>query len=780
MDKKIKNKKELEKKKLSVFQILILVIGFMAFVWIIGNSLEVVSAEGDFCDAADPTCPEGEHCSGDINAGQSGACIKDEESGEIDTGTVISGASTIIGLADKVGLFGTTAVEAGTGSTAYSGTLGSVIPTAETAVTLSGVTGPTSTSIGLASVPEIISAAAGAFAGAFIAAYGFAYIVKWLGGSDRNVNALMDTALYVALAVAVVATVLSSVTIGGTSVIATLLPVLLTSVGTLSSTGVGIVAAVVVIVAMSIYLLASYQDYSQEIFTYTVQQWQPPTGGKKCLDCNKLRYGCGEYQCHSFGQGCNIINKGTSEEACVWMNPNDILPPELSPISEILKPGYKYIPSQAVLPNERGVKIIYNEGCIPPFTDVLLAVRTNEPANCKIDTQRKANFTDMIGYMMEGTANTYNHTLLIPSSSMPSNSSLEDLGFSTDNNKDYQFFIRCIDTNGNPTTSNFLMEFCIDSGPDLAAPIIQATSYAQNAYVSFNTTSVPLEVYTNEPADCRWDFQDLNYPQMKNNMTDCSQKIGDYLKQYYYGCKTELTGVKNGQKNNYYIRCKDQPWFETNPEKKHLRNENKQSYVQSLTGTNPLIIDSVLINDRENNVTIKDATDIIKVTLKVRTSKGAEEGKAKCSYLLDQDYIYFYNLGVPEYLKENTQDLWLQEGNYNFSIRCSDFAGNLDYANAIFKVEKDIYPPEITRVYHEQGKLKLITDEAAQCVFSNLNCNYLFEDGAEISNLESLTHYVDWNTEINYYIKCKDKYGNYPLLQNQCSIIVRGSEYTSG
>ena len=588
----------------------------------------------------------------------------------------------------------------------------------------------------------------------------------------------MNTALYVALATTAVVTVLAE-----TDVLAGLHE----GVGvlgkgkTLSTTGVGLFAAVVVVVAMSIYLLASYQDYSQEIFNYNAQQWQPPTGGEKCKDCDKLRYGCSEYQCYTFGQGCEVVNKGTFDEACVWVNKNDILPPELSPIDEALKPGYKYIPSQAVLPNERGVKIIYNNGCIPPFTNLLLAVETNEPANCKIDTQRRANFTDMIGYMREGTANTYNHTLLIPSSSMPSNASLENIGFSTDNNKDYQFFIRCIDTNGNPTTSNFLMEFCVDNGPDLAAPIIQATSYAKDSYIRFNTTSVPLEVYTNEPADCRWDFQDLNYPQMKNNMTDCSQKIGDYLKQYYYGCKTELTGIKNGQKNNYYIRCKDQPWFETNPEKKHLRNENKQSYIQSLTGTNPLTIDSVLINDKENNVTIKDATDTIKVTLKVRTSKGAEEGKAKCSYLLDQDYIYFYNLGVPEYVKENTQDLWLQEGNYNFSIRCSDFAGNLDYANAIFKVEKDIYSPEITRVYHEQGKLKLITNEPAQCVFSNLNCNYLFEDGAEISkDVEGLEHLVDWNTEINYYIKCKDKYGNYPLLQNQCSIIVRGSEYTSG
>ena len=617
----------------------------------------------------------------------------------------------------------------------------------------------------------------GAAAGSFAAAYGYAYVAQLLGASERNVQSLKSGALYIALATTVVVTLLAKVAEG--AVLVGLFEALGVLGAGLTATGIGIFAAVVVVVAMTIYLLASYQTYSQEIFTYTIQSWQPPKGGESCLDCNKLRYGCSEYQCHSFGQACEIANKGTTDEACIWVNENDILPPTLTPMNSVLREGFSYIPATAVLPKERGVKIVYGEGCIPPFTSLVLGVETNEPANCKIDTTRKDNLTDMLSYMQEGSANVYNHTLLIPSSALSSNSSLQGTGLEIENNQDYVFYIRCEDTNGNPTTSNFLMEFCVDSGPDTMAPIIESTSYPQNSFISFNKTTIPLEVYTNEPADCKWDFQDLDYSLMGYNMTDCSQQAGDFLSQYYYGCKTELSGIKNEQTNNYYIKCKDQPWFETNPDKRHLRNENKQSYVLSLTGTPLLIIDEILINDRENGAMIKDATDTIKATIKVKTSAGAEEGKARCAYEINDKYIYFFNNGVPEFIIENTQDLWLEEGTYNYSIRCEDIGGNLDYSNALFTIKKDTSPPEVSRVYHEQGNLKLITNEPAQCVYSNLGCNYAFEDGSEIDrDVDGYYHFVTWETQTNYHIKCKDKFGNYPIPQDQCSIIVRGSGYS--
>ena len=842
----LKEKEIKQTRKLVMFQLLILIVSIFAISWLIAGNLDAVSADGPDAVVAECTkknvdwkvCALGQVCKDEIGTSILGPdkknypCCKEcvttqttttttttkeklpngspctkfedcisnfcakstgsnvkfcrdvpptiaEDSTQIgpdysddgdDTDWLTTGSSLLGTVSTVKGLFSSSAVS-GTTSTTTGGLTGTI-----------GASTATETAAGASPFLGAI----GAIIGAFVAAYGYAYVVKLLGASERNVNALTDTALYIASAVAAVTIVLASITTtagatAGTSI--SLLASMLGFAGGLSATGVGIVAAVVVVVAMSVYLLASYQDYSQEIYTYTSHLWQPPKGGENCLKCNDLRYGCSEYQCHASGKSCDIVNKGTSEEACVWVNENDMLPPELTAIKEVLGTGYSYIPAEATLPDERGVKIIYNanaDGCIPPFSSLLLGVHSNEPAACKIDTVRKANFTDMLGYMSEGTASVYNHTVFLPSSAMPSNSSLGDVGLSISEDNEYTFYIRCEDTNGNPTTSNFLMQFCVDNGPDTMAPIIESTSYPQNGLISFNKTTIPLEVYINEPADCRWDFQDLDYSKMNFNMTDCSQKAGDYLKQYYYGCKTDLTGIQNEKINKYYIRCNDQPWLENLPEKKHLRNENKQSYVLSLTGTPPLIIDEILINDKPNGALIKDATDTIKTIIKIKTLAGAEEGKAKCAYQINNEYIYFYNQGVPEFILENTQEFWLTQGNYNYSIRCEDRGGNTVYDNAFFTVERDTDAPEISRVYKEDLNLKLITSEPAECVYSAVGCSYEFEDGSLLNSLEDgLTHFVAWDTKTNYYIKCKDKYGNYPVPQDQCSIVARGSEYFS-
>ena len=72
--------------------------------------------------------------------------------------------------------------------------------------------------------------------------------------------------------------------------------------------------------------------------------------------------------------------------------------------------------------------------------------------------------------------------------------------------------------------------------------------------------------------------------------------------------------------------------------------------------------------------------------------------------------------------------------------------------------------------------MKIITDEKAQCVYSTNSCNYLLEpDGIKMKSLQEKEHFVEWNTQKTYYVKCMDNFGNSPL-SNQCSIIVKGSE----
>ncbi|MDO8623406.1 MAG: hypothetical protein Q7R52_04110, partial [archaeon] len=105
-------------------------------------------------------------------------------------------------------------------------------------------------------------------------------------------------------------------------------------------------------------------------------------------------------------------------------------------------------------------------------------------------------------------------------------------------------------------------------------------------------------------------------------------------------------------------------------------------------------------------------------------------------------------------------------------IKCVDDGGNTDTRTVSFKTESDLTSPSVVRIYNEENNLKVITSEKGKCVFSRENCNYLFDDGIEMQTSDGVNHLTEWNTNINYYIRCADDYGNQPL-PNECSIIVR-------
>jgi len=529
-----------------------------------------------------------------------------------------------------------------------------------------------------------------------------------------------------------------------------------------------------------------FQADSAEIFTYVVNIWQPPSGGDNCLKCNDLRYGCSEYQCHSLGQKCEWINNQQESGLCVEDDPTDITPPIIFADDSYLREGYSFSVNNAIAPPEKGVFVIYEEGdnhCLEPFKNLTLGIYTDGPAVCKSDIKRQPNYDSMRFETEQGSIPAYNHTIFLPSSAFPSASALSTLGIVIeDDSYDNRFYFRCEDTNGNANLVNFLIEFCVEAGPDLNPPIIEGTSFTTNpAYVSYNTTERFFEIYTSESADCKWDFQDLEYDSMSNNMTWCSQNYSETFNNnsLQHGCNGTITGIQNQDHTNYFIKCRDQPWLVG--EEAYLRNANDQPYVLTILGAPPLQIDEILINNKPNNSIIEDNTDVVQVELKVKTSAGALEGQATCSYDLNGlGFVDFIETGTTE----STQSVWLDANNtgiiYEIPIQCKDIAGNIANDLVRFTLRKDVIAPEVSRVYYETGKLKIITNEPAECVYSILGgCGYLFEDGTEIqSSEEGLEHFLDWDTEIDMYVKCRDKYGNQPIVNNEyvCSIVVRGSD----
>lgn len=545
-------------------------------------------------------------------------------------------------------------------------------------------------------------------------------------------------------------------------------------------------SAIVVVGATLIWAGLTYQEFAQEVITYNVGLWQPAVGGKECQKCNTENpFGCSEYQCRSYGAGCVLLNSGTKYEQCDWNNSRDLNPPLIAPLKEYLDINFDY----ERLSND-AVKLIYtgqnaNERkCIPAFTGVKFAVKTNEPAQCKIDLERKFSYDEMSSFLSEGSVYTYNHTISIPSSAFPSQFALNEAGFLLENGLEQNFYLRCQDANGNTNPTNFLVTFCIDEGPDTTAPEI-STNYMNNAFIRSGVMFVDdVMVYTNEPAECKWDNKDVDYERMEYNMTGCSKTVGEYLlpNSYQYGCYANLTGIRKGEVNNYYIRCKDKPLLKEDTSKER-RIENEQSYVLSLRGTNPLAINSISLNEKvlydgktkDEKYKIIDSTTPVKASLTVKTTQGAEEnGNARCAYRLSSSNLFyeFYNKGIFDYLPTNTNDLYLNAGNYNYTIRCCDLANNCANEQINFEIETDTMPPEITRTYYEDRMIKLITNEHSECVYSLSTCNYLMEDGLSLETNDNLNHYLTWDTTKDLHIKCMDKYGNIPSPTN-CQIIVR-------
>ncbi|MBU0894411.1 MAG: hypothetical protein KKF48_04995 [Nanoarchaeota archaeon] len=522
------------------------------------------------------------------------------------------------------------------------------------------------------------------------------------------------------------------------------------------------------------YFLWKYKKEKQDVVTYTCHPWDAPTGGQNCDLCNiQGDLPCSEYQCRSLGQSCSLVNQGTDEEKCVWVNEHDIEPPIISPWEGALLDNYEYDPAGISFPNreDRGTWVKYKgstDGCVPAFTPLSFGVNIvsggidddPEPAKCKIDPLRKESFDEM-NFLLSSGLLRYNHTFAL---SLPGPDALEAENITIENNGIYDLYVRCQDANGNSNTANFVFRYCVEQGPDTTPPLIVGTNILNKMPIKYEQNSLDLVVYVNEPAECRWSHTDQSFENMIEPMT-CSKYLSEINAQMLYECNTPLTGINDNAENKFYFRCKDKP---TSDESKRM--VNTESYEFTVIGTQPLVIDSV----EPDNEIVRDSTDSVKITFKVKTSAGYKEGEAICSYSdtgEDDNYIDFFNTNS----YTHSQDLYLEEGFYKYFIKCVDLGGNSDVEEINFEVKSDTDAPVVVRAYKDGSNLRIITNEKAKCVYSTFGCNYPIEEGSNIVVLEDIEHYVNWNTKTIYYIKCSDEYGNQPN-PDECSIIVKPVE----
>ncbi len=476
----------------------------------------------------------------------------------------------------------------------------------------------------------------------------------------------------------------------------------------------------------------------KKVVDFQCLPWQPPTGGTDCSKCNTYDpFGvpCTDYRCKSLGQTCELINKGTGQEKCIDNSPTDVSSPRISPLFGTISEGYEYYDIQ-----NTGFRLVdsSDKACIPEFTPIEFGIKTNKPAQCKIGEDPLQTYDQMSEYFGGSNLFLTNHTNIM---FMPSPEAFKNQYNLTDEQikslGEIDFYIKCKSVNGVVNSASYTIRSCVKPGKDLTAPRIARTSPANGAYVGYNQTQQDLDIWINEPANCKYSTEDKDYSLMENSF-NCQQDLENYG-LYGWACD----GVLDlGGNNEFYIRCQD---ISDN------QNAMSQSYVYSLEkSASNLKIDEVRPAEGDE---IFSGVEPMTVELQVETSGGAEQGKAICYYDFGNSEVSFYETDSNYHNQEFNQ---ITRGAYNIDIRCEDVAGNSAEASTSFRIRIDSSGPKIIRMYYDGG-MKVITNEQAECRY-DFKQSFKWDD-AEIMSGDGIEHIGDWQLR-TYYIQCEDEYEN--------------------
>jgi hypothetical protein len=481
----------------------------------------------------------------------------------------------------------------------------------------------------------------------------------------------------------------------------------------------------------------------KEYSTFTCQSWQPPVGSDNCEECNNnLLKPCSEYRCESLGAGCEIVNKGTTEEMCAAAE-DDGRPPTLGPSRGTISDNEMYNDVR-----DDGFELTnLNGGCIDAYTPLTFGITTNELSQCMFDIEMK-EYGEMRN--LGGNSFTYNHTTTF---TLPDPSHGQSQG--SDWTGDLTFYIKCRDRFGHETPDFYNVDVCVKEGPDRWSPSIRRIDPADDSILPYGTTTTNVSVVTNELATCRWDIADISYADMGNEMF-CEDTLGTPGDPQGYLCtdSLELTSATT----DYFIKCMDQPWLEE-LNRSDERNPNEDSTPYRLRRPE----EKIIIEQISPAIDFESPTQNTDIDVTVKTANGGEGHTCYYSFSGYENVIEMIDTGGVLHV----QPLNRPAGLNNLYIECEDETGDFVQAKTEFRIIYDTSTPQIARVWQIGTSLHIITTEPAECVYSTEYCNFNWINGTSMTGSEEFTIGVIPGKK--YHIKCKDEFGNAP---SGCSISV--------
>ncbi len=571
-----------------------------------------------------------------------------------------------------------------------------------------------------------MSAGAGAVIGLAITAL----LIQWSGigpGLDPWMTYTLMGAGFAAGAL--IAYNAATVTATGTAALTTIGPIAWIPI-------VGWILAAAVVLFIAVMKIMKIGDIQTRDVEFKCKQWQPPTGGKDCAKCGTDGFKCSKYACSSLGQTCKFVNEDTGQERCVDTAPNDVATPIISPWLSVLTMGFVYTNS-----TELGVGVkssSESDGCIPAYTMLKFGIAMNKVGKCKYSQTSGVAFKDMTDDFGDSLfVENHSITLLTPS--------LEMLGISSTNpgqRVNYNLYLKCENANGVAHERDYAINLCISPQEDVSPPIILGTD-PMIEFIRGDANMQNLSVYTNEPADCRWDSATNEFYSLANNFT-C---ITDFSAQTPAGwrCTTEIPIPNNETK--FYVRCLDKPW-ETNESKRNEGESRSMRFVKT-----PVLNINYATPDNE---TIASGMQPVTTIVDVETSGGLD-GTARCTYSFDN--VNFFDFAETwQKAHKQTFEFW-EAGRKDIEIKCIDSVGNEADKNISVVIELDTTAPTITRVYQTAGSLTVATNEASECRISFDLCKFNYENATLMSGTGTV-HTIPVALKTIYYVKCKDAFGN--------------------
>lgn len=487
-----------------------------------------------------------------------------------------------------------------------------------------------------------------------------------------------------------------------------------------------LIVAVIAAALLTILSLTGEKTESYEVLS-SCEPWQPPDGGEYCNLCdvpvsegglalddgkgNILKgYECTEYKCHSLGKGCDYIteNAGTDRATCYYAYENDASSPIITFAPEFLDEEYNYDTFDV------GVEIT---DLVTPYKEFSFGIKSEDspqggPAQCRMDTEMKDTYEEMIYAFPNTYFDTYhNMSMLLLAET------------------EYNFYIRCKDPAGNYNLAPYVIRVTTGAAQDFTPPLILSTSLKNGAYISNEFNMTPVTIYTNEPADCRWSNENMDYELMDVNGL-CDQIPASESIYAESECMFALP-VSDGE-NQYYFRCQD-----------YQGNKMNEGYSFTLKGTQPLDITSVSPSEGTHY-----EDDIL---LEVTTANGAESGKATCYY----DGISFFETNASTHKQQMTN---LITGNYNYTIDCIDDAGNLNSTTISFSTAVDTTAPYFLEIYKDATNIYVKLNEEATCEYKDTIFNFQSGEGATLGTGSNFV--LPLADSSIYYLTCEDSYGN--------------------